>query len=358
MPAQELIPPPHTIPVHWGWLYFLLILTFYLHILFMNAMLGTGIIALFYEFKPGNKDKNSQLSREISKKLIFFVAFAVNLGVAALLFLQVLYGQFLYVSSVLMAVYWLLIVILLILAYYGTYIYNMRYNYLPLTRKFLILGIVLLFLSVAFFFSNNMTLMLEPQHWRGYFQNPGGTLLNLQDPSLVPRYLHFVTASVAVGGLVIAISGRWKKGNSLSYFQNSLDTGMRWFTAATFIQIILGFLFLISLPQKVILGFLGGNTLYTAVFIFTLTCSFLLLVLGTLKKLWSSVATLLLTLVGMVLMRDFVRSMFLEDYYNLQDLKPSPQYSSFVLFLSALILGVALIIYLCRKSLQTSGKES
>ena len=358
MPAQELIPPPHTIPVHWGWLYFFLILTFYLHLLFMNAMLGISVIALFYEFKPGRDETSAALSRDISRKLIFFAAFAVNLGVAALLFLQVLYGQFLYVSSILMAVYWLGIVVLLLLAYYGAYVYNLHHEYLFLTRKFLVLGIVLLFLSVAFFFTNNMTLMLRPEQWTRYFHNPGGTLLNLNDPTLIPRYLHFLTASVAVGGLVVAISGRWKKNNAVKESQNFQNAGMKWFTAATFLQIILGFLFLISLPPKIILAFMGGNVLYTAVFVFTLSCSFLLLVLGALKKLWASTATLLATILGMVLMRDFVRSMFLEDYFKFEDLELSSQYPAFFLFITALICGVALIAYLCRKSLHPSGKES
>ncbi len=357
MPTHDLIPAAHTIPLHWGWLYFFLILTFYLHILFVNALLGTGLIALFYEFKPGNKEKNAGITRILSKKLIFFLAFAVNLGVAALLFLQALYGQFLYVSSILLAVYWLLTVFLLITAYYGAYVYNLRHENLFLSRKFLILGIVLLLLSVAFIFSNNMSLMLRPEKWPEYFNHPGGTFLNLNDPTLLPRYLHFLTASVAVGGLILAISGKWRKNLSGNIAQSYLNAGMRFFTAATFIQIILGLLFLISLPQKIIWEFMGGNLLYTTVFIFTLGCSFLLLVLGTLQKLWSSTATLLLTIMGMVFMRDFVRSMFLEDYFQLKDLKVDAQYSAFYLFIIALACGTALIIYMCRKCLNTSSKE-
>jgi uncharacterized membrane protein YwaF len=42
MDPATLIPYRDTIPVHWGWFQFLLILTFGLHILFINAMLGSG----------------------------------------------------------------------------------------------------------------------------------------------------------------------------------------------------------------------------------------------------------------------------------------------------------------------------
>ena len=45
----------------------------------------------------------------------------VNLGIPPLLFLQTLFGQFLYSSSILMAVFWLSVVPVLIVAYYAAY---------------------------------------------------------------------------------------------------------------------------------------------------------------------------------------------------------------------------------------------
>ena len=41
------------IPVHWGWFWFqlFLFLTFFIHILLMNVMLGTGFIALVSHFR-------------------------------------------------------------------------------------------------------------------------------------------------------------------------------------------------------------------------------------------------------------------------------------------------------------------
>ena len=114
MDPVALIPTPDTIPVHWGWFQFLLLLTFYLHILFMNVMLGTIIIAFVRHFQ--RPTETCPLTEEISQKLPFSIALAVNFGVAPLLFVQVLYGHFIYASSILMAVLWLSIVGILIAA--------------------------------------------------------------------------------------------------------------------------------------------------------------------------------------------------------------------------------------------------
>jgi len=90
MTANDLIPAADAIPVDWRWLYLFLVLTFVLHILFMNAMLGSAIMAFVGDLRR----KNTGSSKDISAKLPYAIAFTVNLGVAPLLFLQALYGQF------------------------------------------------------------------------------------------------------------------------------------------------------------------------------------------------------------------------------------------------------------------------
>ena len=206
MDPALLIPQPETIPVPYGWFQALLILTFVLHLLVMNTMLGSSIIALITEF--GSSEAPPRTSRDISAKLPTTIAFTVNFGVAPLLFLQVLYGHFMYTSSVLMAVYWLSVIGLLIIAYYCAYLYNFKFEALGGSRVVFIALASVLLLAIAFFFTNNMTLMQLPESWPRYFANPGGTLLNLDDPTLWPRYLHFVVASVAVAGLGPGTSGR------------------------------------------------------------------------------------------------------------------------------------------------------
>jgi hypothetical protein len=82
MNPAALIPTPDAIPVPWGWFYVLLMVTFLLHILVMNAMLGGGIIALISALRPGRQ--NTLLTKELSYKWPYTIAFAVNMGVAPL----------------------------------------------------------------------------------------------------------------------------------------------------------------------------------------------------------------------------------------------------------------------------------
>jgi len=92
-----------------------------------------------------------KVHKEIAPKLPMTVALTVNLGIPPLLFLQILYGNFIYVSTVLMAVYWLSIFVLIILSYYGTYLYSLKYDRLGSSRVW-VMGIsVLMMLAVDSF---------------------------------------------------------------------------------------------------------------------------------------------------------------------------------------------------------------
>lgn len=245
MEPSHLIPLPDPIPVPWGWVQFLLLLTFVLHLLFMNTMLGTGIIAFVHHVHHVRRPRsNFPLTADIAKNLPYTIAFTINMGVAPLLFLQVLYGHFMYVSSILMAAYWLSIIGLLVIAYYSAYLYDFKYDSLGLLRPFFIGLTVLIFLFIGFLFTNNITLMLNPEAWKAYFERPDGTLLNLSDPTLWPRYLHFITASVAIGGLSIAIIARFRPLKDMRAQEDRIALGMQWFSYATLAQIAIGLWFL------------------------------------------------------------------------------------------------------------------
>lgn len=223
----------------------------------MNTMLGTALIALVREMRARLNDPPP--CRDIAAKLPYTIAFAVNFGVAPLLFLQVLYGHFIYTSSILMGGYWLSIIGLLIAAYYSAYLYKMAGGLSATARRLTIGTSLLLLLAIAFFFVNNMTLMLTPQAWNAYFQQAGGTLLNLANPILIPRYLHFVTASVAVGGLFLAILAYFQQKKGEPGAEQRLRAGMKWFTSATVVQIGSGILFFFPLPKNMYQLFVGDS---------------------------------------------------------------------------------------------------
>ena len=350
MNPSNLIPLPDAIPVHWGWLNFFLMLTFMLHILCMNTMLGIGIIALFNSFSK--KPEAVSTSRQVSTKLPYTIAFTVNMGVAPLLFIQVLYGQFIYTSSLLMAVYWISIVLIMLVAYYSAYLYDFKFDAFGTRRSLFIAVTVILLLTVGFFFSNNMTLMVMPDKWTSYFDNPRGTLLNLSEPTLIPRYLHIVVSAIAVGGLFLAVLWRIKEHRSGTSYLHHIRQSMRWFNYATLSQFIIGSWFLMRLPENISTLFMGSHTYATLLFVIALIGTVVSLIFGFKHRIWPCVGATVVTIAIMVLMRDQLRLAYLKAYFHPSMLKTTPQYGPLLLFLIALVVGMLVIGLMLRLALQ------
>jgi hypothetical protein len=352
MDTASLIPAPDIIPVHWAWFKVLLITTFTAHILLMNIMLGSAIIAFISGINRQSDSSLIYLQKEISQKNTFIIAFTINFGVAPLLFLQVLYGNFFYTSSILMAVYWLSVIFLLITAYYAAYIYKFNFERLGRTRKYAAGLTALLLLVTGFLYTNNMTLMLVPGSWTRYFTNPSGTILNLSEPTLFPRFFHFVIASIAVSGLFIAITWQRKKKNGVSHSDINITRGMKYFTYATLFQFCDGIWLLISLPRDIMLLFMGGDIVHSAVFLAGLFAGLTSLVFGFIKKVWPAAWATIISIIFMVIIRDMIRTAYLKPYFAVENLKTIYQYSPMIMFLAAVIVSTVIIIYIIRCALQ------
>ena len=354
MDPAALIPQPDVLQVHWGWFQALLIVTFLLHLLLMNVMLGSSLIALFSEL--GAPVQTERVNKEISGNLPFTIAFTVNFGVAPLLFLQVLYGHFMYTSSILMAVYWLSVIALLITAYYCAYIYSYKFTSLQGSRTIFIALSTVLLLLVGFFFTNNMTMMVQPATWVRYFNNASGTLLNLADPMLWPRYLHFVIASIAVAGLYKSVRAALRRNADADHRRLDISSGLRWFSAATVLQILVGFWFLFSLPENKTQLFIGANVYATLLLVIGLVGALMALVFSLQNRLWPTIAMTLATILVMVLMRDALRRAYLSPYFSLSDLQVVPQYSPLIAFLITFVVGFGVVAYMLKLA-ATAGRE-
>jgi hypothetical protein len=357
MDPAALIPMPDAIPAPWGWFRVLLLLTFLVHVLFMNMVVGGAVIAVVRGITgtsaPGHVDPPL---KDLSTKLPALLALAVNFGVAPLLFLQVIYGHFFYTSSVLMAVYWLSVVGLVILAYYGLYVYDFRYDRLGWPRVALMGAILLLLLGVAMFFVSNMTMMLQPERWTAWFQERGGTMLNHGDPTVLPRWLHFMVGAVAVAGLSMALWWRHQGRKGRSDAAIHVESGMRWFTRATLVQIAVGLWFLAALPRDVMVLFLGGGGLETAGLLSGIVLGVTALYFGARRMPVAAAWTLLATLFFMALTRDQVREAYLAPWFSLSELRVEPQYGFLAVFLAALVLGLAVVAYIVKLALR-AGEE-
>ena len=341
-----MIPTPDSIPTAWGYFQFLLLLTFPLHLFFMNAVIGSSAIALSAHLK--GDDQSRDLAYELAKAIPLLIALAVNFGVAPLLFTQVLYGHLLYTSSVLMGVFWILIIPMLLIAYYATYWYDFKFATLGRAGILVLAFGYLVFLIIGFFLSNNMTLMLHPETWGAYLDNSAGTLLNTGDSSLWPRYLHFMVGGSAIGGLFVALYGRFIARRDQALGAHATVVGLKLFLALTLVQIAIGVWFLVALPREQMLIFMGRNGLATASFMIALVLILAALFTALKKRVYLTAGLAAVLVYCMVFMRDFLRGGYLRDVFTMEMLQVVPQYSSLFLFLITLVIGLALVIWMLR----------
>ncbi len=337
-----LIPAPSPIPIHWAWIDTLLVLTFTVHILFMNTVFGGGIIALM-----NASGKNEPVARDLSRLLPSQLALTINFGVAPLLFLQSNYGHFDYPGSVVMGGWWLAVIATVLAAYYGLYVYDFKYASMRAGKPLMLTFALLMLFYTAFMFSNNMTIMLRPEAWLQYFTDNNGLGLNLADPTLYPRFLHFMVGALAVGGLFLALVGH-RRGK-----QQLTDTGMRWLTRATIVNLGFGLWFLLSLPQKIMLQFMGGHWLATATLMTGIALGGVAIWAGSRKAVIPATAVIVLTVLLMAVSRHFVRMFFLAPHFSVRDIPQLPEYSPLLMFLLSLavVLGISVwMIVIFRKA--------
>lgn len=342
MDPSALVPAAIGISVHPIWPVTLSIITFSVHLLLMNAVLGGTVIVFCHSLHGG-----TEISRNISKKLPTLLALAINAGVPPLLFLQAVYGQFSYVSSILMAVFWLAVIGALITGYYGLYFHNYRYDRLGASgRKFVMLAVLCMIAYIGFMLSNKMTLMLRPEIWSEYLSAPDGLMLNLSDPVLIPRFMHFVISALAVGGLFVALVGRKKGDNGF------VDSGMKWFSRSTVINVGIGVWFLMALPRDVMLIFMGRDMPATILFAVGLVAALAMLHAGfTRNVVFAAVSTVFIVPV-MATMRHLVRQQYLSPYFSLDTAPVTEQWQPFLLFIFSLLAGSFCIIYMVKLMLK------
>ncbi len=343
MDAARLIPQALAVPIHPGWFVVLQFVTLILHFLAMNLMLGGSLIAFALSLhRPQNPTPSTYA---LATKLPFTIAFAVNFGVAPLLFTQVLYGQFLYTSSVLIAVPWISVIGLVILAYLAAYLVDFRFSLLGRLRP-LIFGVMAASLAtVALIYTTNMTLMLQPDRWTAYFTNPSGTISNFSDPTLLPRYLHFVLASVAVAGLGLAWAAHFGIANLPPQW---LGHGLTWYAGATMGQYATGMWFYSALPTTVAHALGGGEFLPTFTFAIGAILGLASIATALQRRLCATTWMLLMTVVLMVGLRDMVRDLYLAPYFSVYQRTITHEYSPFLLFVIVFILGLGTIAWMLR----------
>lgn len=195
MPPIEITSlPPLAAPI-W-FIQFFRILGFVLHAFLMNLWLVGLPLALFLN-RRGNVCARRWASRLLRQTPVF-IAFGINLGIVPLLFIQYLYSRSFYPATILMAWSWFAVILLLLPAYYGVYVYVLALKKnseaIPVYARCAGWGATFFFTIIGFLFVNALTLTTEPEMWKSLWLthcSAGaalGTGSAIQNPELWPRF--------------------------------------------------------------------------------------------------------------------------------------------------------------------------
>lgn len=360
LPALD--PAPLPAPV---WLFHsLLVVTFFIHVLFMNVALGGSVIGAVHGLLAGGKETPGRaLGRMILGLLSPALSFTITAGVAPLLFVQVLYAQTFYPATAMIGWIWLGLLVVLIVGYYAVFLAKFEVggrDFVPALMGLTVGSVVVIALIQVLV----NVLQLTPSRWPGVGLNLG---VVFRDPTIVPRYLHFLLGSLAVAGLFLAIlAGERQRKTSDPAYPWLATLGLRWALAATGLQVADGIWFLFALPEGVLRGLMRGSFPETPTLTVSAGLGLLTLILlsrttdpiGQRSLLHGAAASLAATLLGMIVLRDMVRSLYLSPFVKLQAYPVKTQGDVLVLFLVLFVAGLATVGWMILKVVrerQTAG---
>jgi len=368
----ELIPAPDAMPIPGpAWLFqVLLVFTFILHMLFLNLALGGTLLAAISQLLAGGRgdDHRTVLAKRLMNVNTYGISLTITTGVAPLLFIQVLFGQYFYTATILIAWVWLAFLVLLCAGYYAVYLYKFRG--IP-TRDaggtgWLWVSAVM-FLAIAMVQVAVSLIHSQPEKWEALAANPW-TILG--DPTFFPRLLHFVLAAVGFSALVIV----WWSVRQASRGEDAeLNTriaryGWQWALWTTVLQVVDGFVLLLVLPRPVLLGIMrGGAATLVPLMLAILLGIGLLMMLSRVKNpveatgtVHGTLAAFVLAIAVMAITRHQVRLLYLEPVRAQFELATAPQWGNFLLFAVLLVAGLATVGYMVQRVLRSpaTGEEA
>ncbi len=246
IPALDPAPvpgPPLLLVVLW-------IVTFFLHLLCVNAALGG---AIFVTLLPASLPRAPRRAvglffAEINS---WAVSLAITFAIAPLLFLQTLYGRFFYTATVLIAPVWLGLLVLLLVAYYLNWAAKFRLR-AGKDATLVLAASALLFLAIAAIQTSVHLISVQPSLWSVFLARPS---LVLWDPTFLPRVLHFVVAGVTMAAILPAA---WPRplGDAAP---EAARFGLFVALVLTGAQFVVGLWLLGVLPRGVLTGLMTGG---------------------------------------------------------------------------------------------------
>lgn len=370
-PASPLIPPldPFGLPAP-VWVFVLLLnATLTVHFALVGYVFTCALTHVFLALGASEGSAAQWMLRATERPLPAVLSFAITLGVAPLLFIQVLYQPLFYTSTILLGHQWFGIVPLLLGGFYLIHVlYGGRFLGRRIPRWLEVPGRLAIFGSIAYVLATQTSvalLALHPERWLGV-REAGGTTFQLRLPILWPRLAHNTAAALVVGSLWLITLGRLGAGRAGS--PEARENGRQLAKLGGlvgFVAILLGLisgLWLMAMDGEAVGTLLGSLRPATLLWLGSLGGIFALFILLILTlmmpgKRWPAVlawGALLGVLGGMFAGREAVREITLgrAGLFRLEAWTVVPQRSSLIFFLVLFALALGVLALLGRWALQ------
>ena len=357
----DLVPAPDATPLPGpAWLFqFLLVFTFVLHLVFVNLALGGTLLAALARLLAGGREEDPRtvLASRLAAINGYGVSLAITTGVAPLLFIQVLYGQYFYSATILLGWIWFGLLVVLMVGYYALYLFKFRSAPTGGAPTFWLVVSAVMFLLVAAIQVMVNLLHSQPGRWPGALANPWAILA---DPTFLPRLAHFVLAAVGFSALVVcwwAVRQARAGGGPLE--EEMARYTWKWALWTTLLALVDGFLLLLLLPDDV-LGRLmkGGGAVHAPLTLGILMGLALLVLLARAedpvtrpRMVNGALALMVGTMAVMAVTRHQVRAAYLAEFTSRTRLAEAPQWGIFLLFAVVLVVGLATVAWMVRRVL-------
>jgi len=311
------------------------ILTLSMHFAAMNFMLG-GILVAAAGTRTRHRDH--PMFRRLMALLPSAMAATVTLGVAPLLFLQLVYPHQLYPAAIVSGWFWLLVIPVVILAYYFLYAGSFGSKTSARSGAGFLWAALPCLVYVSLLYSSVFSLAERPDLiLRLYRQSQSGLLGNPEVGYSLLRWLHMVLGAAAVGSFFASLLAK-DDPELFHVFRKIYGWAIGIASAA-------GLAYLISL-REAMSGLLRGTGAWVL-------AAGILASLGSLYLLWHrrfvlSAVILSASLVLMVTTRHQLRLWQLRGQFDPASWRIAPQWAAIALFAAFLAIAAAAIVTMLR----------
>lgn len=346
-------------PAPYWFIVFFKVLGFILHMVPMNLWYAGLITMLLMSVFGGRHAK--RLSERVINAMPIIVALGINFGIVPLLFTQVANYRAFYPATILMAWPWFAVIPLLMVAYYGVYIYVIGLRKGTLNRLKQAAGWVasITFVVLGFIYANAFSLMTNVDGWGTIWQSanvggaPLGIGLNLADATLLPRWLMvFSIAVTTTAAYVVIDTGFFAGDESKEYKQWALSFALKLYTGGLVAVAITGSLYIFLTIQADVRAQLMAMPLLILTLL-TGACGGLpwLLIVASQKRFNRGMAFQVgLTQFGVLgfhaASRQIVQNLELAPYLDVTAEPVNLQLSPMIVFLVLFVAGIGVIVWM------------